>query len=108
MSTDAPCPMAFQTQRCTVFGFSQELDWRPLYFAEPIPAHRICDGCGLLPRVTVFLPCRHVLCKTCYEQCVVDDQHSCPLDGDAFLDEDVQWGDFPLENLLKRKSKLQD
>ncbi|XP_037581995.1 TNF receptor-associated factor 6-B-like isoform X3 [Dermacentor silvarum] len=95
--------MAFQTQRYTVFGFSQELDWRPLYFAEPVPAHRICDGCGLLPRVTVFLPCRHVLCKTCYEQCVVDDQHSCPLDGDAFLDEDVQWGDFPLENLLKRK-----
>ncbi|XP_075530606.1 uncharacterized protein LOC142563837 isoform X1 [Dermacentor variabilis] len=95
--------MAFQTQRLAVFGFSQELDWRPLFFAEPIPAHRICDGCGLLPRLTAFLPCRHVLCSTCYEQCVVGDEHSCPLDGDAFLDEDVQWGDFPLENLLKRK-----
>ncbi|KAH7986468.1 hypothetical protein HPB49_025958 [Dermacentor silvarum] len=86
-------------------GFTQELDWRPLHFVDPIPAHRICDACGVLPRVTVFLPCRHLLCKSCYEQCLLDDRHACPLEGDQFLDEDAEWIHFPLENLLRRKVK---
>lgn len=97
--------MAPENQRCTLFGFSKEVDWRPWHFVDSIPAHRVCNACGLLPRVTVFLPCKHVLCKTCYEQCLVAGRQACPLDGDAFLEEDVQWGDFPLENLLRRKVK---
>lgn len=90
-------------QRYTLFGFSKELDWRPLHFVEPIPAHRICNACGLVPRVTVFLPCRHLLCQTCYEQCLSDDVHSCPLDGEPFHEEDAQWGEFRFDFLLKRK-----
>lgn len=94
-----------QDQRYTLVGFSKQLDWRPLHFVEPIPAYKICDACGLLPRVTVFLPCRHVLCKSCYEQCLLDNGHACPLDGEQFLEGDTQWGDFPLEKLLSRKVK---
>ncbi|XP_075530931.1 uncharacterized protein LOC142564032 isoform X5 [Dermacentor variabilis] len=73
--------MASQEQRYTLCGFTGELDWRPLNFAERIPAHRICNACGVLPRVTAFLPCRHVLCNSCYEQCVLREGHACPLDG---------------------------
>ncbi|XP_049274279.1 TNF receptor-associated factor 6-like [Rhipicephalus sanguineus] len=92
-------------QRYTLSGFSYELASRPLHFAEPIPAVRICVVCGLLPHTTTFLPCRHVLCKTCYSQCLVDEIHECPLDGDKFLEKDVEWRIFPLKNLLRRKVK---
>ncbi|XP_054921256.1 uncharacterized protein [Dermacentor andersoni] len=95
--------MASQDQRYTLCGFTMELDWRPLHFAERIPAHRICSACGVLPRETVFLPCRDVLCRSCYEQCQVDDGYACPLDGDQFLPEEAEWRDFPMENLLRRK-----
>ncbi|KAH7932736.1 hypothetical protein HPB49_002044 [Dermacentor silvarum] len=97
--------MAPQGQLYTLCGFSQELDWRPLHFVQRIPAHRICKACGVLPRVTVFLPCRHVLCKSCYEQCLLDDGCACLLDSDQFLSEEAEWRDFPLENPLKWKSK---
>nr|XP_050024534.1 TNF receptor-associated factor 6-like isoform X1 [Dermacentor andersoni] len=97
--------MASQDQRYTLCGFTMELDWRPLHFAERIPAHRICSACGVLPRETVFLPCRDVLCRSCYEQCQVDDGYACPLDGDQFLPEEAEWRDFPMENLLRRKVK---
>lgn len=100
-----PRPTSLQGQWYTLFGFSKELDWRPLHFVDSIPAHRICNACGVVPRVSVFLPCRHVLCNTCYEQCVCDKVQACPLDGDPFREEDVGWTDFPLENLLKRKVK---
>ncbi|XP_070383992.1 TNF receptor-associated factor 6-like isoform X2 [Dermacentor albipictus] len=97
--------MASQDQRYTLCGFTEELDWRPLHFAERIPAHRICNACGVLPRVTVFLPCRHVLCNSCYDQCVLHEGHACPLDGDQFLPQESDWRAFPLENLLRRKVK---
>ncbi|XP_075530934.1 TNF receptor-associated factor 6-like [Dermacentor variabilis] len=97
--------MASQSKRHTLCGFTEELDWRELHFVEPIPAYRICDACGVLPRATVFLPCRHALCKSCYEQCVLDDGHACPLDGDQFREEDADWREFPLQNLLGRKVK---
>ncbi|XP_037271868.1 uncharacterized protein LOC119163899 [Rhipicephalus microplus] len=89
----------------TLVGFSDELDWRQLAFVEPIPPNRICKACGLVTRVTAFLPCLHVFCRNCYEQCRHDDQHSCPLDGQLTVEEDVEWIEFPVENLLKRKVK---
>ncbi|KAL1472702.1 hypothetical protein MTO96_039160, partial [Rhipicephalus appendiculatus] len=95
--------MALRDQRYTLSGFSKELDWRPLHFVDSIPAHRICNACGLLRRVTVFLPCRHVLCNACYAQCLSDKAHSCPLDGEPFLEEDAQRGEFSSDSLLKRK-----
>ncbi|XP_050024546.1 uncharacterized protein [Dermacentor andersoni] len=97
--------MASQGKRHTLCGFTEGLDWRPLHFVDLIPSHRICNACGVLPRVTVFLPCRHALCKSCYEQCALDDGHACPLDGDQFLEDDADWREFPLQNLLRRKVK---
>ncbi|XP_075529713.1 uncharacterized protein LOC142563079 [Dermacentor variabilis] len=104
-STYAPSVMASQGKLYTLCGFTEELDWRPLHFVEPVPANRICGACGVLPRKTVFLPCRDLLCISCYEQCVLDDGHACLLDGDQFLPEDAEWREFPLENLLRRKIK---
>nr|XP_050024944.1 uncharacterized protein LOC126519617 [Dermacentor andersoni] len=98
--------MASQGQRYTLCGFAQELDWRPLHFVEPVPAHRICNACGVIPSITAFLPCKHVLCRSCYGHCLLDDEvHACPLDGDHFAEEDAEWIHFPLENLLRRKVK---
>uniref|UniRef100_A0A6M2CIJ6 Putative tnf receptor-associated factor 6 midgut overexpressed n=1 Tax=Rhipicephalus microplus TaxID=6941 RepID=A0A6M2CIJ6_RHIMP len=92
-------------QRYSVSGFSPELGYRPFHFAEPIPAVRICAVCGLLPQTTTSLPCRHVLCKTCYPQCLVNGICECPLDGDKFLVKDPEWKVFPMKNLLRRKVK---
>ncbi|XP_037581924.1 TNF receptor-associated factor 6-like isoform X1 [Dermacentor silvarum] len=97
--------MASRGQRYTLCGFSQELDWRPLHFVERIPENKICNACGVLPSITAFLPCKHVLCRSCYEHCRLDNSHACPLDGDQFLAEDAEWINFPLDNLLRRKVK---
>ncbi|KAL1484509.1 hypothetical protein MTO96_050022, partial [Rhipicephalus appendiculatus] len=89
--------------RYTLFGFLPELDWRPLHFVEPIPAFRICDACGLVPNKTLFLPCRHVVCKMCYEQCFVNDAYECPLDRVQFREQGLEWIDLSVENMLKRE-----
>ncbi|XP_049274280.1 uncharacterized protein LOC125759481 [Rhipicephalus sanguineus] len=89
--------------RYMLVGFSDELDWRALNFVEPIPPNIMCKACGLVTRVTAFLPCLHVFCNKCYEQCRNDGGHCCPLDGQRALEEDVQWMEFPVGNLLKRK-----
>ncbi|XP_075728545.1 uncharacterized protein LOC142769299 isoform X2 [Rhipicephalus microplus] len=92
-------------QRYSVSGFSHELGFRPFHFAEPIPAVRICAVCGLLPQTTTSLQCRHVLCKTCYSQCLVNGICECPLDGDKFLVKHAEWKIFPMKNLLRHKVK---
>ncbi|XP_077529352.1 uncharacterized protein LOC144141715 [Haemaphysalis longicornis] len=97
--------MDAESQRYTLFGFSPELDWRPLHFVEPIPPSRICSVCGLVPKVTGSLPCGHVVCKSCYQQCALGGSHACPLDGDACPEEDVYWRCFPADNLTRRKVK---
>ncbi|KAH6927481.1 hypothetical protein HPB50_004532 [Hyalomma asiaticum] len=76
--------MAAPRQQYTLVGFSEELDWRPLHFVEPIPANRVCSSCGLVPRSAAVLSCRHMLCKTCYDQCLVEDKRACPLDVDTY------------------------
>ncbi|KAH7934404.1 hypothetical protein HPB49_025478 [Dermacentor silvarum] len=98
--------MALHTQRYTLVGFSEVLDRRPLHFVEPIPAYRICKACGLVPRMAAFLPCSHVICKTCYEQCRLSEDNSCPLDGNTFKDDDVDWRDFPVDVLLRRQASV--
>ncbi|KAL3243356.1 hypothetical protein MRX96_047463 [Rhipicephalus microplus] len=100
--------MPTASHRYTVVGFSDKLDWRELTFVEPIPPNKICKACGLVTRVTAFLPCLHVFCKKCYEQCRHDSGHCCPLDGERALEEDVEWIDFPVGNLLKRKNECRD
>ncbi|XP_065298334.1 TNF receptor-associated factor 6-like [Dermacentor albipictus] len=97
--------MAPLNQRYTLVGFSDELDWRPVDFVEPIPTHRVCKACGLVPRVTASLPCLHVLCKKCYDRCRHDDGRCCPLDGERVREDDVEWREIPVDNLLERKVK---
>uniref|UniRef100_A0A224Z1G9 TNF receptor-associated factor 6 n=1 Tax=Rhipicephalus zambeziensis TaxID=60191 RepID=A0A224Z1G9_9ACAR len=97
--------MALCTQRYTLVGFSKEVDRRPLNFVRPIPANRICRACGVVPRVAALLPCLHVVCKTCYDQCRLNDGNSCPLDGSLCSDEDVDWRDFPADTLLRQQVK---
>ncbi|KAL1448629.1 hypothetical protein MTO96_044024 [Rhipicephalus appendiculatus] len=92
-----------QGQLYTLCGFGAELDWRPLRFVEPVPAHRVCSACGVLPCVTAFLSCRHVLCRSCYERCLLNGGRVCPIEGDPFLEDDVEWRELPSQNLLSRK-----
>ncbi|XP_077492958.1 uncharacterized protein LOC144104050 isoform X2 [Amblyomma americanum] len=90
----------------TLVGFSPELDWRRLSFVKPIPTNRVCSACGLVRKRAALLSCMHVLCDSCYEQCDQEGSHVCPLDGHEWLDEDdVEWREFPLEQLLKREVK---
>ncbi|XP_077492948.1 RING finger protein 151-like isoform X2 [Amblyomma americanum] len=87
----------------TLVGFSPELDWRALKFVKPLPPHRVCGACGLVRNRTALLPCTHVLCECCYEQCGRDGSHACPLDGNHYEEEDVALMDFPAEELLRRE-----
>ncbi|XP_077493492.1 TNF receptor-associated factor 3-like [Amblyomma americanum] len=97
--------MAPASPQFTLVGFSPELDWRPLTFLKPIPAIRVCSACGLVRKKTAILPCMHVLCWCCYEQCAQDGAHECPLDGSGYQEDDVILSDFPADDLLRREVK---
>lgn len=92
--------------RCyTLSGFSAEIDRKPLHFIEPIPPARICSACGNVANTTGILPCAHFMCKACYQQCAVPGGHMCPLDYERCTEDDVDWKDFPAENVMKRQVK---
>ncbi|XP_077493491.1 uncharacterized protein LOC144104388 isoform X3 [Amblyomma americanum] len=97
--------MAPASPQFTLVGFSPELDWRPLTFLKPIPANRVCSACGLVRKKTAILPCMHVLCWCCYEQCAQDGAHECPLDGSWYEEDDVNMFDFPTDDLQRREVK---
>lgn len=86
----------------TLFGFSEEVDWRPLHFVKPIDDVRVCSACRLVPRKSGFLPCRHVLCEPCYDQCR-SRGHVCVMDGEACPEAGVHWREFPDDKLLGRE-----
>ncbi|XP_077493045.1 uncharacterized protein LOC144104106 [Amblyomma americanum] len=89
----------------TLVGFSTELDWRPLHFLKPLPMNRVCGACGLVRPKTALLPCCHALCELCYGQCAEERLHACPLDGYECQDEDVDWREFRVDELLRREVK---
>ncbi|XP_037526299.1 TNF receptor-associated factor 6-like [Rhipicephalus sanguineus] len=93
------------TQRYTLVGFTEDLDWKPLQFVTPLPENRLCSVCGLVRKTTALLPCGHVLCHSCFQKCWATEEHACPIDGKCCAEEDVEWRDFPAENLLKREVK---
>ncbi|KAH7938601.1 hypothetical protein HPB51_028878 [Rhipicephalus microplus] len=95
--------MVLANQQYTLVGFTEDLDWNPLQFVNALPKNRLCSLCGLVRKTTALLPCGHVACSSCYEQCKVADGHVCPIDGQNCLEEDVEWRDFPAENLLNRE-----
>nr|XP_050022587.1 TNF receptor-associated factor 6-like [Dermacentor andersoni] len=97
--------MALDDRHYTLSGFSAEIDRKPLHFVEPIPPARICSACGNVGDTTGILPCAHFMCKACYHQCAVPGGHICPLDDERCREDDVDWKDFPAENIMKRQVK---
>lgn len=95
--------MAPESVTYTLVGFAAELDWRPLHFVRPIPRNWICSACGLVRKMNAWLPCMHVLCDSCYQQCGDDGCHICPLDAKECLENDAKWMEFPAEEVLKRE-----
>ncbi|KAG0444248.1 hypothetical protein HPB47_014005 [Ixodes persulcatus] len=85
-----------------VAGFSDVLDWRPMLFQEPIIAQRACVLCGVLYKNAVRLPCVHTLCVKCHAQCV-DEGSACPVDQQAFSEDDVEQLKVSLKYILNRK-----
>ncbi|XP_077492712.1 uncharacterized protein LOC144103878 isoform X1 [Amblyomma americanum] len=84
-------------------GFAAELDWRPLHFVRPIPRNRICSACGLVRTSNALLPCMHVLCESCCDQCGEGGIRVCLLDGEKCPDDDIDWKEYATEDLLKRE-----
>ncbi|XP_077485270.1 uncharacterized protein LOC144095387 [Amblyomma americanum] len=70
-------------------GFGSIVDWRPLQFVEHLPDIRICGLCGVVARMTMLLPCSHILCQTCY-RLVLDTNLSCPVDKRKVGEDEVQ------------------
>ncbi|KAK8757055.1 hypothetical protein V5799_000244 [Amblyomma americanum] len=90
-----------RSTRYTLVGFSAELDWRPLVFKEPLQTFRVCSACGLVRKRTAMLPCMHTFCEACYEQSAQEGARTCPRDGRRCEEQDVDWKDFQLEELLE-------
>ncbi|XP_077493496.1 uncharacterized protein LOC144104393 [Amblyomma americanum] len=93
------------SSQCTLVGFAPELDWRPLTFLKPIPANRVCSACGLVRKRNAYLPCMHALCECCYGHCTKDGSLECPLDCNAYEEDDVILMDVSADDLLKREVK---
>ncbi|KAH7951999.1 uncharacterized protein LOC119393456 [Rhipicephalus sanguineus] len=85
----------------TLFGFDCGLDWRPTTFVKAIPSTRVCNACGLVPAKAVTLPCRHLLCLSCYCRNGIK-RNCCPLDGAVFQQEDVAISVYRKDSVLSR------
>ncbi|KAL1481423.1 hypothetical protein MTO96_034473 [Rhipicephalus appendiculatus] len=97
--------MASAIQQYTLVDFTEELDWKPLHFVKPLPRNRLCSVCGLVRKTTAHLPCGHIACHFCYNQCRTAEGYNCPIDAENGTDEEVDWRDFPAEKLLTRQVK---
>ncbi|KAH6942205.1 hypothetical protein HPB50_001774 [Hyalomma asiaticum] len=87
----------------TVFGFGCDLDWRPTSFVNAFPSTRHCSVCGLIPPATAMMPCRHLLCHTCYARSVTR-SNQCPLDMEDFQEDDVVWStSIDKESVMSRR-----
>ncbi|KAM7305259.1 RING finger protein 151-like [Ixodes scapularis] len=71
-----------------ISGFSDTLDWRPLYFQESSVANIVCSLCGLVSRNVVRLRCEHTLCSECHEESQRRGS-TCPLDEESFADDNI-------------------
>ncbi|XP_040356436.1 TNF receptor-associated factor 6 [Ixodes scapularis] len=71
-----------------ISGFSDTLNWRPLYFQESSVAHIVCSLCGVVSRNVVRLPCEHTLCSECHEDSKRRGS-TCPLDEGSFADDNI-------------------
>ncbi|XP_077492961.1 uncharacterized protein LOC144104052 [Amblyomma americanum] len=88
----------------TLVGFSAEIDWRPLHFVKHMPPTRVCGACGVVRPKAALLPCKHVLCESCYDQCATTNgSHLCPFDDREWQGEGIEWREFPVDKLLKKE-----
>ncbi|KAM7309509.1 uncharacterized protein ISCGN_006516 [Ixodes scapularis] len=83
-----------------ISGFSDTLDWRPLYFEESSAAHNACSLCGLVSRTVLRLPCEHTLCLECHEESQRRGS-TCPLDEEPFADDNIVHLDISGGYMLK-------
>lgn len=86
------------TERGSVY-LTRELaagvNWRPTRFAEDVPSWSVCALCRVVAKSSVLLPCSHVLCEPCRRGSVQDGKPVCPLDGEAFREEECQHAKLP-------------
>lgn len=87
----------------TAFGFDCGFDWWPTIFVNGIPPNLVCCICGLVPPSIAMVPCRHVICRTCYDSCVTNNQSRCCLDGQPFLPNDAVWSTISADSILERQ-----
>ncbi|XP_042146649.1 TNF receptor-associated factor 6-like [Ixodes scapularis] len=71
-----------------ISGFSDTLDWRPLYFQESSVENIVCSLCGLVSRNVVRLRCEHTPCPECHEESQRRGS-TCPLDEESFADDNI-------------------
>ncbi|KAH7936052.1 hypothetical protein HPB52_017429 [Rhipicephalus sanguineus] len=65
--------------RYLLIGFRSPLRGRCVQFAQPLSGIAVCSGCNLLPLKDMLLPCSHILCLSCRDNCLVE---STGLTGD--------------------------
>lgn len=75
--------------------FAVGVNWRPTRFAEDVPLWSVCALCRVVAKSSVLLPCSHVLCESCQRGSVQDGKPVCPLDGEAFREEECQHAKLP-------------
>ncbi|XP_077496201.1 uncharacterized protein LOC144107090 [Amblyomma americanum] len=76
-------------------GHVAGVNWRPTRLAEDVPTSRFCGLCQMIPKRTVQLPCSHFLCESCFGASSQDGGGICPLDREAFDQNECSWSAFP-------------
>ncbi|XP_077517183.1 uncharacterized protein LOC144128010 [Amblyomma americanum] len=87
-----------------VRGFDSGLNWRPTRFADDVSQYRTCHMCRVLPRRTALLPCQHSLCEPCHGSLLKDGRGACPIDGEAFEENECHMFDVPVRKVENLKA----
>ncbi|XP_077496209.1 uncharacterized protein LOC144107095 isoform X2 [Amblyomma americanum] len=87
-----------------VRGFASGLNWRPTRFADDVSQYRTCHMCRVLPRRTALLPCQHSLCEPCHGSLLKDGRGACPIDGEAFEENECHMVDVPAREVESLKA----
>ncbi|XP_077493454.1 uncharacterized protein LOC144104368 [Amblyomma americanum] len=97
--------MASEYMEYILVGFSSDLDWRPLSLVRPFPEYWTCDACGLVHKRAALLPCKNMLCESCYNHSAQDEAWVCPIDGIKSEQRDVEMRELNSAELLSREVK---